>query len=690
MSDASSMTPTFLERMSKWTVLASAFAAIACGTWLGARAWAPLLPLSIAAFVGTCALGKWQGTRVWAPVMVFAYILPAVLLLLHGYDDPAYWNLWMAGLLGGAFGTTDLRGWSFPARWKWPLIYWALAVALAWPVVVAREADFTWSMLSRYNLALSSLGGPPPVIAVFVLGVALTHLIGLLWLDAAFVAFPFSRRAESLTRFSRDVLWPLVVSLIVGSLVAIYQGAVDITWLSEHQYVILHRATASLNDGNAFGAVAGFWIGGVVALAMAARRQWVRVAAAVSAAIAGAGLWATGSRMALLAAIICVGFALWHVATLRKWSLRNILRVTVPVIALIVVFDVAAARRSMLTPLDRVMMSLPEPTADGLKTFVTHEFWNRYGPYGTVSMKLVRDFPLSGIGLGSFNHIFPDESFALTRDRAHKDNAQSWYRHQLAELGVLGSLGWLIWLPMFVVTLVRTRGDEGLQFPATMVKASLVAVGVVSIVSMPTQSIPVAFTVWVLIYWYMLLSTEAGAAAEQPGVWTRTSYKGAIVWTLALVFVLATGWSGWRSLRPPFRAIRAEWTYQVGFVETTPEDLAAKIRWTERHAVEVLPIGGRWLKLTVRGGPPDIATHTVRLEVRRLGRTIIAVTLPDTAEQTWYVKAPEGAARMMLEFDVNRTWRPSDFSGTDTRQLGVAVSDWTFVQDVPRNAVVIQ
>jgi hypothetical protein len=82
--------------------------------------------------------------------------------------------------------------------------------------------------------------------------------------------------------------------------------------------------------------------------------------------------------------------------------------------------------------------------------------------------------------------------------------------------------------------------------------------------------------------------------------------------------------------------------------------------------------------------------HPIRLEIKRSGRWIIGVTRQDLASQTFYVRAPEGAKRMMLEFDVSRTWRPSDFGGTDQRSLGMSIYEWTFVAEPPRGSVQIQ
>ncbi len=676
-----------LERVSKATVVISASVGVVGGAWLGARAWPPLLPMTLLLLAGGMGAGRRWGARAWIPVMVTAYILPALFLVTHGFMTFAYWMPWFAALLGVAMGNMDYRAWAFPSAWKWPLAYWALAIALVWPLIVAREADFSWALMSRYNLATSGLGGPPPVVAVWILSVALTYLVGSLWFDAAFRQFTHENGSVNLALFMQTVVWPLSVSAFVGSLVAIYQGTIDLNWLSGHQWPFYHRASGSLDDGNAFGAVAGLWVGGFLAAGAISRQRWRQLASILGACAAAAGLWMTGSRMALLIALISGAFALWFAVSARKWTRRNLAFAALSLIGMAVVAGFLATRSSTASPIERVRASLPGLTRAELRKFASFELWNRFGPFGTVSVVMVREFPLAGVGVGTFNHLFTDYAFVLTGDRAHRDNAQSWYRHQLAELGVVGSLGWLIWVPMVAVLLVRTRGDDEHRFAATMVKGALVGMGIVSVVSMPTQAVPVAFTVWVFVFWYLQLSAGAISAARAP--WRASGATMArVVWLLAIVFVGATAWTGWRALRPPYRAMRADWTYQVGFgTLETPAGRPA-FRWTERHAVIVVPITGPWLKLTFRGGAPDAVTPPRRVVVRRAGKVIGSALLTTAEPTTWYVKAASAHAahaRMMLEFNVTRTLRQPD-----GQEVGVAVDDWLFVDEPPRGAIVIR
>lgn len=673
-----------LERLSKITVVASACVAVLFGAWLGAREWHLLLPLSVAALmIGTVAGRQWPLWS-WTAVLSVAYIFPALFLLTRGFMQPSYWVLWFAALIGAAVGNLDFQRWSYPERWKWPLAYWSLAVALVWPVVVAREANFSWDLMSRYHLASAGAGGgPPPVVAVWILSVALTHLAGALWFDAACGRFANQSPEARTALLMRTVVWPLGLSVFLGSLVAIYQGVVDINWMSGHQWPVFQRAAGSLDDGNAFGAAAGLWVGAFLAAGAASQRRLVHVISVVGACAAGAGLWMTGSRMALLLAMICLAFALWGALSARKWSRRDLGFAGLSLVGTALLIGLLAMRSSTWSPVSRISESLPTAfTSEHLRTFAAFELWNRFGPYGTASMRMVREFPIAGIGIGSFNHLFTDYSFILTGARAHSDNAQSWYRHQLAELGVVGSLGWLIWVPMVVGMLIRSRGDSTNRFAATMVKGALVGVGIVSIVSMPTQSVPVAFTVWVLVFWYLQLSSGAMLAASAPA-FPRRSLLPALTWLLTIVVVGTTAWTGWRQLRPPYRAVRADWTYQVGFSELESSSGRPAFRWTEKHAVITVRVTGPWLRLTFRpsaqsGLPPQ------SLAVRRAGKLIGSALLTNAEPTTWYVRTPAGP-RMMLEFDVSHTSRRPD--GND---VGVAVDDWVFVDEPPRGSVEIR
>jgi hypothetical protein len=317
-------------------------------------------------------------------------------------------------------------------------------------------------------------------------------------------------------------------------------------------------------------------------------------------------------------------------------------------------------------------MSWPE-----IRAVAVNQLWDRDAPFGTVTVKMLREFPLTGVGIGSFNHLFVDFSLPFNPIHLATDSAQSWYRHHLAEMGWLASLGWIFWVGSFGWILLRSKGAPPFRDAATLVKGGLCTVAVVSLVAMPTQSFAFSLSVWVMAAWFLHLSPDArhraSVARVGDGPWSWVA-----CWAFVLVFVGATAWVGWTRLRPPLRAVVADWPYQYGLSELEAQPSSPPIRWLGKSAVSVFPVTGAWLKLTVLGGPPDITTNPARLTVRRQdNRKIIDVTRMASAPETWYLQAPANAKQMMLQFEVSR-------------DHAVAVADWSFVDAPPRGAVVIQ
>ena len=106
-------------------------------------------------------------------------------------------------------------------------------------------------------------------------------------------------------------------------------------------------------------------------------------------------------------------------------------------------------------PLARVRATLPELSRASVRGFAV-EMWERNG-YGKAATAMIRDVPLFGVGIGAYHSMAKD----YTADGwLPPDNAQNWIRHQLVELGVVGSLGWLAWIVLFGAFLVRARRSD--------------------------------------------------------------------------------------------------------------------------------------------------------------------------------------------------------------------------------------
>ena len=666
-------------------VLLSASAGLACLTWLGAQEWPALVPLSSVAFLATFILSRYYPAFGWAPFLAAAYVYPVLFLAARGAFVPAYHAIWLAALMGAILaGPRPLR-WHLPEAWRLPLVFWALVIALAWPVLAWREMSFDWATLFDFSLANSGLGGPPPVVIASMLTVTLTELMGILWFDAMFARFA----ATDAGAFRRVVIAPLAAGLLMGAALAIYQWTVDIAFLSDHQWPYYGRAAGGLLDGNAFGAVLGMW--SAAALSFALTSAPVLFAGGIAAALAlWAGVWATGSRMALLAALVGVTLIAWtglrgrRSGSNRRRVIAALGAIVVAAALLMALGRVGAHARMGMDPISRVTASLPAPNREALAKFVEFEFWNRFGPFGTASMQMLKDSPVVGVGTGTFEVLFPDYAYALTdgATRGHFDNAQSWYRHRLAELGFLGSLGWIAWLAAFgafVWTAAPAR--EGLS-ESTGVKAGLVALAVISLVSMPTRDPFVALTFWIFAFW-LVKTTHEPAASGRLVAFSRTRSAWALLWVLALAFAGGTAWVAHAQLQPPYRAIMADWNYVKGVSRPirTPDGIR---RYAGEQGVAVFAARPGFLRLIFQVPHEDASTNPVRVRIFDRNSLQANLLISDGEAHTLYVRVPEGQDRMMIRTSVNRIAPASN----DQAARGLILHNWTFVRKPPDDAMI--
>jgi hypothetical protein len=655
-----------MNRLTKLVVLASMTIAVVVEAALMRGGWAPILPITVAVLLLTFAVGLRFPASVAAFVLLFTYTCPALVAVLNGQFEIGYMTVWVAGLLGVILASGVRSGWAVPSPWRMPIVLWALTVSLAWPVVALREADFSLLTLDIPRLSVTGPPGVPPLLAiVWTLNVALVLGVGILWFDWLFSAF-----SEAESRFRIVVLGALAASWVVTTAVGAYQLLVDITFLNSGRFGFLQRASGLMFDANPFGVIAALGVPVVAAVASLASWRGRTVAVSVVATVAWMGLWASGSRTALATGIISTLFVLYYYWDRggRNAALKNRRPVAViGILAALVIVSVALQRASDVGPWRRLVESLPGLTLA--------ELWNRNG-YGLNAGQMIRDFPGFGVGVGSFHHLVLDYSRLPEGGGGIPiDNAQNWYRHQLAEFGVVGSLGWIAWTLSFAWFVLTSNGAGRPRGAAGSVKGALVAIALISLLGMPTQSLAVALTFWTLAFWYVQLAAPPSRTAVVGD--TRSAWAWLAVVAVAVVSAVGTAYSARHDLRVPARAARFGWPYAYGWY--APEgEAAGRFQWAARHAVAVLDAPKPWMKLTVSINHADIERRPVDVEIWRDRETVMATTIASSKPVTHYVPVPDGRPRIVLETWVNRAVRPADFGIPDPRELGLMVQ-WDFV-----------
>jgi hypothetical protein len=651
-----------LAQLTKVLAFASLAGALAFESWQGRFSY-PHLPTLTALTAIAAAVGSRLRPRHTAfTILLFAYWFPLLFVAATSRPFlPPFFLIWSGALAGLLAGDPDTLTWSFPRKWRLPLVLWALTVALGWPLVAFREVDFeSFALVERYHVSNTGIGGSPTMIVTWMADVAVLHLIGLLWFDwlCRRTAFDDTRDVQ------RWIALPLAIGVTAGAVLALYQGTIDPGFLSGNVWPSMGRAAGPLIEANAFGMTAALWSAGLLAFTGSRRTRWLGVAGAL---LCWGGLWMTGSRTALLAgfiALVPVAFAAIRQAGGVRARAREL---ALAAGALVVVAGIVLALPNK-GPLNRFRY-MPTFAGDEGVDWLVHEFWDR-SSYGGVAAKMIAAHPSAGIGIGLF-HLMGADYIRVHLHEVPPDNAQNWWRHNLVEMGALGAAGLVVWSLLFAGFLARTSGEGAARVPAAALKGALVSIGLASMMGMPAQSLPVVITFWTFAFWYTRL-------VERDATWSSGGL-GPIGWVT--VAVVVAGYLGMtvveaqRSLRPPMRATVDYWPYAYGVYNPPERPADGVMLWTERHGVAVIPVGGPIMMLTVRAEHPDLSQHPVRALVKINGQTAVDMKL--SADVPVLRKIDIGAVRhAVIDARVDRTWRSGKVEGE--REIGLAIS-WKFL-----------
>ena len=602
-------------------------------------------------------------------VLSLMYILPAVMIAWVGNEDFSIEYVFLLPLLGFACSGPGARRWSLPGPWQWPLITLAMIVSLSWPIVFMREIDFRFWLLWS-NAPNTSIGVSPGAVNQHVTYLAVIHNLGILWVDALYRWYRSDR-----FRFTREVVYPLAITAAIGSVVAIYQGFVDLTFLNRGFWTYMLRAAGTHGDPNRLGAIAAFWTLGTVVLARRFVTPWQSIVSIAAIVVGIAAVWTSGSRTGLAA--IIVSLAIGAFETIRAWRF-DIRRLATfgagtVVAAIVVVFVLQNA--STHTVVQRGTLGyLPFIGDRGIANSANELLWERFG-FGPAAIDMIKEHPIDGVGVGMFHTLVHD--FGTLRGYDIKaDNAQNWFRHMLAELGVLGSIPVFWWCIVFAVLMFSRPGPLSDQLSVGLLRAVLIGFVVASLFGMPGQAAAVVITFWVFVFWFALERADEGAVRQNG--WTRPAVIAAgILIALHMTMTVADARG---ELRPRHRAQRFDWFYRygIGELEADPGGNPVQRRWAGQEALVVIPVKGKVLKFVAWIDHPDGDENPPHVTVRADTRVVYDGPMRRSAPLFIDIPATPGKTHMVLETSIDREYRPIDHGGTDRRRLGLSIRDFVW------------
>jgi len=563
-------------------------------------------------------------------LVALAPVWQAVIGAVTGETDIQLVMPWLAAMAGGLAVAAPSR-WRAGAIWAVPLSAWALVIALTWPVAMLRELDFATAAFTGRG------AGPSPLAATLVIPAAEAQLVSLLFFDWLFGADDDDRR----------LVWrwlPPAIGVVCA--LAVWQAAVDPALLSRRPWIGLGRAAGGFYDANATGALAALFgpllTSGVIATSPPSWRR-----AAFWSLLSLAAVLASGSRTSM-AAWTAASAAAWMWTARRSW--RTALAAAAGAAAVIAI--VAALRvpggEGQFGAAARLGATARTMLAGGSSGLV-NVLWYRYG-YGPASMQIIAERPWWGIGPGVFGTVVghyspPELGFVLP-----PDNAQNWWRHQWAELGLIGAL------PAFVCSLLAmAAGLRAWRSPAPAWALPILGLGVLSLVSPPVQH------PFLQVLVALLIAGAATAADPAPGATRRpaSALWGPIVWVAAVACAGGLAVDGWTTFRPAYRAARFKQLYTYGLTGETQTPFGVG-RWAATRAVGVFaPPTGSDFVLNILLPHEDLADRPVHVVVSGRRGPLCAWEISDRTPVSCRLPA-EPDAWLLAQLDVSRAWTDGD------------------------------
>ena len=613
-------------------------------TWL-------LRGLSVAAFVGGWLIARRDQSRIQVWLLV-ATIAPAFLRLLAGREGPVLDLVWMAGLGGALVSLVPWSRWTLPFPWSVLIGGWALALSLAWPVLVAREIGFRFTGFFDTGAVNSWSLMSAPYAASWTLYVVLAQLLGALW-------FEWARQAAGSPGQPLRFLHGLWMGTTAASIVAVVQGTVDLGLLSTKFWASELRATGTMLDANAYGVCAAL-AAPIGFLGMRALAPGRPAAAIAVFAVNFAGMWLSGSRTA---ALVCgaVGTGALFVGL---WRERRSAPSSSPSLGIWIAGGLAVlAVVLMAGTANPIRRALDIPPGRAGLMFL----WDR-GGYGPIAVRMTREYPLTGVGAGSYRVLAPDYHRAIANEALPLDNAQNWWRHQIAELGVFGGaliiafsvlVGWRV--------LTGRDGDPDVASAST-VRGLLLGLGLTSMFGMPTQNPLVLYWFLALVAWFAWLVPDPSPRRE------RSTAEPRIAWIVAtgLAIAYAAGHlllsAG--SLHPLQRAQRADRDYVIGAYPPEPLPESNEFRWTGGETRFFWAVRSRFMAVRFWAHHPDVAARPVHVTLTSPCGVLFDEDISSDNSMSVGMALPEGQRTLEATLSVSRTWTPGE---GDDRHLGVGI-----------------
>jgi len=568
-----------------------------------------------------------------------------------------------------------------------PLAIFAVLVAVSALITFWRYANYApFRSDYVYELITSAHGVSAGGAIMSVVQFSLNYLTAI-----AFI-FILSR-----TFNSGEAVKPLIICVLISALVSLLFGlfqhfghiTIGNNPISTYQALV----NASFKDALSFGA----YLGMIIPLGLGlffAYRGVLRIVSFLVLLLACFMLFFTGSKSGLLSfpisLLIVVLLNIKSVGRVLKpksLSLKQVhwsSRVVVVVILAIMLGGIVFHKRLIREIAEsRSVHRLKDLY---FKDTFKDIFIGRADTLWKLAIPMIRDYPMTGVGMGSF--IIEVSNYAKLHDvdLITPESAENYVLQVGTELGLAGVflIAWVFW------ELIKQINRSFRSVPSGAKERFILGGAVGGIVSylMTIQvhtfigSYEIKYFFWLLVGLVFCLGTRTATPTEDRSQRIRPIRAGRILLAgLIVLYGLIHLWNSTHSLSLLSRTQRLGLVQDFGFYQQEKTADGREFRWTKSYGGTPIEVEKSEIEIPLLASHPDIRRNPVKVQVylvKDLFRSKTFLGEVKIRESAWTtfkssLKAELGQ-RAILLFKVSRTWNPGKvLKIPDPRDIGVAV-----------------
>jgi O-antigen ligase len=635
---------------------------------------AVFVPLLLLVLVSTAVDKKWG-------ILSFLFLLPLInnLPYFFGVDEniphaPAALVLFLVFFLGWLIhhllSHAKIR---LDSPLSKPLLLLSLLIFVSAIVTIWRFAAFFPFLADKIRDVVVNVNG------VNAGGAIMSSVFNALNYLTGFLFFAVIQSSIEPGKFLKKMLTVLSVSVLLALCFSLFQLFRSPALGNTPFFVNLGRINATFKDPNSFGAFLSGFIPLALGYLLAARKPMVKWLFGAVVVFAFLVFPSSGSRSGLLAlGVSLVGFFLLVLLRSRLDRKKKILYVSAFLLVLILVGSFFLVFFGETVLHKRVVWSLDALSGqESVKEVFTRklDFWS-------VALKMIEEYPLTGVGVGSYIIELPNYLKQLKLPFHYTDSAENYFFQVGSELGLIG-LAAFLWL-FFVIAKSLWRKTK--TYPYEQRERYILfgaAAGIVSLfVNFLFHSYIGNFEI--VYFFWLLIAVFYGLDEESLTRHKKTASPGRFKF-LVLVMVIVFGgfqlWHSTHSLSIQRRNQVIGWEQHFGFYQLEQDPSGFFFHWTKKTAGIAADNLGERMIIPLKASHPDLGENPVTVKIYEADSSFVKkkelgqIPFHDSEWMDYELSAsrfPEN--RIYLIFETSRVWSPSKTLGTaDPRLLGIGV-----------------